>query len=64
MHQSVFRFGIGRRAVVMAAGVAVFPGMAFAATDVALLPRNLSPWNMFANADIVVQALMIGLAFA
>ena len=64
MHQSVFRFGIGRRAVVMAAGVAVFPGMAFAATDVALLPRNLSPWNMFANADIVVQAVMIGLAFA
>ena len=35
-----------------------------AATDAALLPRNLSPWGMFANADIVVKAVMIGLAFA
>ena len=47
-----------------AAGVAILPGAAFAATDVALLPRNLSPWNMFVNADIVVQAVMVGLAFA
>ncbi len=29
-----------------------------------LLPRNLSPWGMFMNADIVVKAVMIGLAFA
>ncbi|WP_456700651.1 tonB-system energizer ExbB [Bradyrhizobium sp. USDA 4449] len=29
-----------------------------------LLPRNLSPWGMFVNADIVVKAVMIGLAFA
>src|SRR5258708_34478756 len=29
-----------------------------------LLPRNLSPWGMFLSADIVVQAVMIGLAFA
>jgi biopolymer transport protein ExbB len=28
------------------------------------LPRDLSPWSMFASADIVVQAVMIGLAFA
>jgi len=28
------------------------------------LPRNLSPWNMFQSADIVVKAVMIGLAFA
>ena len=47
-----------------AAGVAAFPGAALAATDVALLPRNLSPWNMFVNADIVVQAVMVGLAIA
>src|SRR5690242_21699791 len=47
-----------------AAGVAASPGAALAAADAALLPRNLSPWNMFANADIVVQAVMIGLAFA
>ena len=47
-----------------AAGVAALPSSARAATDVALLPRNLSPWDMFVNADIVVQAVMIGLAFA
>jgi biopolymer transport protein ExbB len=29
-----------------------------------LLPRNLSPWSMFLNADIVVKAVMIGLAIA
>jgi biopolymer transport protein ExbB len=27
-----------------------------------LLPHNLSPWGMFLNADIVVKAVMIGLA--
>jgi biopolymer transport protein ExbB len=32
------------------------------ATAVAL--RELSPWSMFKSADIVVQAVMIGLAFA
>jgi biopolymer transport protein ExbB len=30
----------------------------------ALLPHNLSPWGMFQNADIVVKAVMVGLAFA
>ena len=28
------------------------------------LPRDLSPWGMFVNADIVVKAIMIGLMFA
>jgi biopolymer transport protein ExbB len=37
---------------------------ALAATDVALLPRNLSPWGMFVNADVVVKAVMVGLAVA
>jgi biopolymer transport protein ExbB len=33
--------------------------------DIALkLPRDLSPWGMFMAADIVVKAVMIGLAFA
>jgi biopolymer transport protein ExbB len=42
-----------------------FPTLAMAAADNAsLLPRNLSPWGMFANADIVVQAVMVGLALA
>jgi biopolymer transport protein ExbB len=35
-----------------------------AATDNALLPRNLSPWGMFVNADIVVRVVMVGLALA
>ena len=34
-------------------------------TDVTLkLPRDLSPWGMFMAADIVVKAVMVGLAFA
>ncbi|WBU60935.1 tonB-system energizer ExbB [Paracoccus albus] len=28
------------------------------------LPHDLSPWGMFMNADVVVKAVMIGLAFA
>ncbi|MGE0424683.1 MAG: tonB-system energizer ExbB [Reyranellaceae bacterium] len=34
------------------------------APPVAHLPSNLSPWGMFLSADIVVKAVMIGLAFA
>jgi biopolymer transport protein ExbB len=34
------------------------------AIGTALLPRDLSPWGMFMAADIVVKAVMIGLAFA
>jgi biopolymer transport protein ExbB len=30
----------------------------------ALLPRDLSPWGMYINADPVVKAVLIGLAFA
>jgi biopolymer transport protein ExbB len=30
----------------------------------ALLPRDLTPWGMFMSADIVVKAVMVGLAFA
>src|SRR5436309_1899416 len=37
---------------------------AFAQASNPLLPRNLSPWGMFLNADIVVKAVMVGLAFA
>ncbi len=33
--------------------------------DISLkLPHDLSPWGMFLSADIVVKAVMIGLAFA
>ena len=30
----------------------------------ALLPSDLSPWGMFLHADVIVKAVMIGLAFA
>jgi biopolymer transport protein ExbB len=30
----------------------------------ATLPRDLSPWGMFVNADIVVKVIMVGLIFA
>jgi biopolymer transport protein ExbB len=29
-----------------------------------IVPRELSPWSMFMSADVVVKAVMIGLAFA
>src|SRR5688500_12094537 len=57
--------GWTRRAVaLMAFWAASLPGAGVAATDAAQLPRNLSPWGMFVNADIVVQAVMVGLAIA
>jgi biopolymer transport protein ExbB len=40
------------------------PQAALAQIPNSLLPHNLSPWGMFLNADIVVKAVMIGLAFA
>src|SRR5579872_6440299 len=41
-----------------------FASPALAQADNPLLPKNLSPWGMFLNADIVVKAVMIGLAIA
>jgi biopolymer transport protein ExbB len=34
------------------------------AGSISLLPKDLSPWGMFLSADIVVKAVIIGLAFA
>ena len=34
------------------------------ADTVITLPRDLSPWGMFMAADIIVKAVMLGLAFA
>ena len=31
---------------------------------IAVLPRDLSPWGMFMNADVVVKAVMVGLVVA
>lgn len=51
------------RYVIPAIALALAPAPAFA-IDEALLPRNLSPWGMFLGADIIVKAVMIGLACA
>lgn len=58
----------------MAAAASLLPTLAGAqdvvqipvppAPPVAHLPSNLSPWGMFMGADVVVKAVMIGLAFA
>ncbi len=51
----------------LASAAALLMSTAAQAQDAAanpLLPRNLSPWGMFLHADIVVKAVMIGLAIA
>jgi biopolymer transport protein ExbB len=40
------------------------PALSSAPPHNVTLPRDLSPWGMFMAADIVVKAVMIGLAFA
>ncbi|WP_112662818.1 tonB-system energizer ExbB [Microvirga flavescens] len=56
-------------ATIGAAALAVCIGHSAVAQErtvaaMASLPHDLSPWAMFANADIVVKAVMAGLAFA
>ena len=46
------------------ASIGIASDTAMANVPNSLLPQNLSPWGMFLNADIVVQAVMVGLAFA
>ncbi len=47
-------------AVLVDGALAQAPG----ATEIAELPRDLSPWGMFMSADPLVKAVLIGLAFA
>uniref|UniRef100_E6VM29 Biopolymer transport protein ExbB n=2 Tax=Rhodopseudomonas palustris TaxID=1076 RepID=E6VM29_RHOPX len=47
-----------------AAAALLLGSVAHAAADIANLPRDLSPWGMFRNADIVVKVVMAGLAIA
>ena len=47
----------------MAAGLSAEPAWA-QVWEPGSLPRDLSPWSMFVHADLVVQLVMIGLAFA
>jgi biopolymer transport protein ExbB len=58
------RWRRGVKIVGLASILAMFSQAALAEVPSQLLPRNLSPWGMFLNADIVVKAVMIGLAFA
>src|SRR5262245_65721120 len=54
------------RGAAMIAWLAV-PLLALAQDNVvaiATLPRDLSPWGMYINADPVVKAVLIGLVFA
>ncbi len=56
-----------RRSLAVVAFVLPAAAWAQAAPDPAIvlnLPRDLSPWGMFMAADIVVKAVMVGLAFA
>src|SRR5882724_9949666 len=65
-HRLLDMGGLFGRTAKAAVGFCVvqLPCAAIAATDNALLPRNLSPWGMFESADMVVKAVMIGLVFA
>ena len=56
--------GMVARFAGLLACLAITAEPAFAQGANPLLPRNLSPWGMFLNADIVVKAVMVGLAFA
>ena len=54
-----------RLATLTAAALcAASPCVADTLTATALLPHDLTPWGMFLNADLVVKAVMVGLAFA
>jgi biopolymer transport protein ExbB len=62
---SVWRWFAGSSAAALAALAG--PAGALAQDSViatATLPRDLSPWGMFINADPVVQGVLIGLVFA
>src|SRR3954466_3535183 len=66
-HQRQGRWSLGTswtRMIATALAVATSIGPAMAQASNPLLPRNLSPWGMFLSADIVVKAVMIGLALA
>jgi biopolymer transport protein ExbB len=56
--------GMILRLAVFLACLAITAEPVFAQSPNPLLPRNLSPWGMFLNADIVVKVVMIGLALA
>ena len=59
--------GCGATALAATAAILLVAAPARAAEGavaVGVLPVDLSPWGMFLSADIVVKAVMVGLAFA
>jgi len=63
-HGGRFCAGMSLKFVAFLACLAITLDSALAQSANPLLPRNLSPWGMFLNADIVVKVVMIGLALA
>jgi biopolymer transport protein ExbB len=61
LHRALFVSGL---TLVSTAALAQSAPPEAAITTNAMLPHDLSPWGMFISADIVVQGVMIGLAFA
>jgi biopolymer transport protein ExbB len=51
-------------ATATAAPAASMPDAGAALKSTPLVPHDLSPWSMFLSADVIVKAVMIGLAFA
>jgi biopolymer transport protein ExbB len=49
---------------VLAASTGSALAQAPGATEIAELPRDLSPWGMFVSADPLVKAVLVGLTFA
>jgi biopolymer transport protein ExbB len=47
-----------------APGAATTPAESASAKSTSFVMRELSPWSMFMSADVIVKAVMIGLAFA
>ena len=65
MHRFALRVGMTTSLVLASAAHAQAPDPAGdQVIGAAALPRDLSPWGMFMSADIVVKAVIIGLAIA
>src|SRR3974390_3786652 len=68
VHYRLFRYvrqSLAMAAWVLTSGVAFAQDSAVApAVGMAALPRDLSPWGMFVNADVVGKAVIVGLAGA
>jgi biopolymer transport protein ExbB len=52
------------QATATAAPAASAPDAGASLRSTLLVPHDLSPWSMFLSADVIVKAVMIGLAFA